>query len=69
MSGRFLLRCTGLTCYTCSVTSGLGVRPMKRREFITLVSGVVVWPRMHAQSKAVRRVGVLMNGTATEATV
>jgi hypothetical protein len=32
--------------------------------------GLVVWPlATYAQSKAVRRVGVLMNGTATEATV
>jgi hypothetical protein len=43
---------------------------MNRREFITLLGGVVVWPlATHAQSKAVRCVGVLMNGTATEATV
>jgi len=43
---------------------------VRRREFITLVSGVVVWPlATHAHPKAVQLVGVLMNGTATDATV
>src|SRR5262249_30344757 len=46
---RFLLRCAPLTrpntCYTSSVILGLGVSPMRRREFIALVgSGVAAWP-------------------------
>ena len=45
---------------------------MRRREFITLVGGAAVapssWPlTARAQSGPVRRVGVLMNGAATEA--
>jgi putative ABC transport system substrate-binding protein len=44
---------------------------LRRREFITLLGGAAAsWPlATHAQSKTVRRVGVLMNGTVTEATV
>ena len=46
---RFLLRCAPLThcttCYTSSVILGLGVSPMRRREFIALLgSGVAGWP-------------------------
>ena len=42
---------------------------MRRREFIGILSGAVAWPVLaHAQQgERVRRVGVLMNGAATEA--
>jgi putative ABC transport system substrate-binding protein len=41
---------------------------MRRRAFITLLGGAVVWPMMTRaqQSEAVRRIGVLMNRTADD---
>ena len=68
ISGRFLLRCTGLARYTYPVISGLGVNPMRRREFITLLGGALAAQAIpaNAQELRVRTVGVLM-GFANDA--
>src|SRR5262249_30532507 len=71
MSGAaFYCKCAPLshskTCYTSSVILGLGVSPMRRREFIALVgSSVAVWPlAAHAQQPGkTPRVGYIRAGT------
>src|SRR5260221_11424910 len=41
---------------------------MRRREFFGILSGAAAWPVLaRAQSGPPRRVGILMNGAATEA--
>ena len=61
---RFLLRCAPLThcntCYTSSVILGLGVSPIRRREFIALLgSGVAGWPLAVRAQQTLPVVGLL----------
>ena len=61
-----LLRRTALTCYTYLSSSGLGVTPMRRREFLTLIGcAAATWPVVgHAQQQITPLVAVLCTGTA-----
>src|SRR5262245_59994720 len=59
----------GLTCYTYPMISGLGVNPMRRREFITLLGGALAAqaiPTKAQEAVRLRTVGVLM-GFANDA--
>src|SRR5215472_9040349 len=58
----------GLTCYSYRVISGLGVNPMRRREFITWLGGAFAAQAIsaNAQELRARTVGVVM-GFANDA--
>src|SRR5262249_44717235 len=54
------------TCYTSSVILGLGVSPMRRREFIALLgSGVAAWPRAARAQQAAKLPAIGLLGSST----